>query len=129
MVDRGLKFSDLFQMVNFCLVGLVSTVFTLAIIYALMFFGSGLVLANFSGYVLGIVLNFFLNSRLTFKKEISIRLFYRFLLACLIAYVINLVGVLSIVAWMPERAYLAQLAGMLLYTTANFLLNRFWAMT
>jgi len=128
MTDRILKFSDLFQVVNFCLAGLVSTVFTLAVIYSLMFFGSGLVAANFTGYMLGIVLNFFLNSHLTFKKKVSIRLFYRFILVCLIAYVINLLGVLLVVAWLPKSAYSAQLVGMFLYTAVNFLLNRFWAM-
>jgi len=128
MTDRSLKFSDLFQVVNFCLAGLVSTVFTLAVIYGLMFFGSGLVAANFTGYMLGIVLNFFINSHLTFKKKVNIRLFYRFLLVCLIAYMINLLGVLLVVAWLPKRAYSAQLLGMFLYTAVNFLLNRFWAM-
>jgi len=128
MVVKGLKLSDLFQVTNFCFVGLVSTVFTLAVIYGLMFFGSSLVAANFTGYMLGIILNFFLNSRLTFKKKVNIRLFYRFLLVCLIAYIINLFGVLLVVAWLPARAYPAQLVGMLLYTAANFLLNRFWAM-
>lgn len=122
------KYSDLLQLVNFCIVGLVSTTITLAIIYVLMSNGSALLFANFLGYLAGIALNFILNSSITFKKNTSLSSFYKFLFSCLIAYVVNLIVILSIITIMPEKTYFSQLVGMVFYTITNFVLNKYWAM-
>jgi putative flippase GtrA len=109
-------------------VGLASTVVTLGIIYLLMVFGVPLLVANFLGYAVGVVLNFRLNANLTFGKKPDLPSFGKFLLACLVAYLANLVAVMLVVACLPERIYLSQLVGMVFYTGSNFLLNRFWVM-
>ena len=126
---NSISSSGLYQVVSFCLVGAICTVVTLVLIYLLMFWGISLVTANFTGYAVGIAVNFLLNSRVTFEKKISAGSFCRFLAAALFAYLVNLGVVLAAAERLPGDGYAAQLAGMFFYTAVNFLLNRFWVMT
>lgn len=122
------QLSDLLQLGRFSFVGLLSTALTLAIIYLLMTHGTTLLPANFLGYAAGITVNFLLNSGITFKKRVSLTSFFRFLLSCLIAYLVNLMVIVSILAFLPEKTFFSQLAGMVFYTLTNFFLNKHWAM-
>ncbi|MDI2089897.1 GtrA family protein [Commensalibacter oyaizuii] len=113
---------------KYVIVGLANTLLTMIIIFVLMHLGVGLYISNASGYVAGIILSFVLNSLFTFSTKLSVSKLVKFLVACLIAYGVNLVAIKVCLFWQPTYLYLAQLCGMGFYTITGFILNKLWVM-
>ena len=81
--------------------------------------------ANMSGYLFGMVISFFLNKYYVFKSGVmSIGKVYRFILVFLVSYLLNLIILYMAIDKMSS--YTSQLLAMIGYTTANFLLNKFF---
>jgi putative flippase GtrA len=107
---------------GFAAVGVVNSVGGLAAIFALMYFWRFSDLqANTVVYAIGIPLSFTLNKYLTFRhngKYLRSLLLYGIVLAC--SYLANL-GVIIVCSWyLRVSPYLAQIAGMIVYSTASF---------
>ncbi|WP_408869534.1 GtrA family protein [Commensalibacter communis] len=105
------------------------------VIIALTYYGIGLYVANASGYVVGIIFSFILNSIFTFSAALSFTKLLKFLIVCFISYLVNLIAVkgfflvCSNVLYLAEyKPYLAQLCGMMFYTITGFILNKLWVM-
>ncbi len=113
---------------RYILVGLVNTGLTAAVIFMLMWAGVGLYIANALGYIAGIALSFILNTFFTFSTKMSISRLSKFLVTCLFCYLLNLFAIKLFLLCMPNEKYLAQLAGMVLYTLTGFVLNKLWVM-
>ena len=114
--------------VRFLLVGAVNTLVGLSIIYLLKFLGIGDVVANASGYGIGVVVSFALNRNWTFQHVgPAIPAAARFLLVFAIAYIANLEAVLAMIHVLNANAYLAQALGVPVYTTLFYLGSRYFA--
>ena len=107
------------QFLKFLLVGALNTMIGLAAITGSMyFFGVNPIVANFGGYILGVIVSFTLNGKLTFRQDsLSGEMFARFVGIYLLAYLVNLGAVEVSLSF---NKYLAQLAGMFVYTAVGF---------
>ena len=128
-----------FQFIKFCLVGVLNTLITLAVIDV---FGDKLGLpygiANLIGFVIGFVNSFIMNKFWTFRSRNNpVREGLYFFLAFLISYSIQF-GVLALtlplfpgtlrLALSSTYAFTlkqAQIPASVLYTVSNFLLNKY----
>lgn len=108
------------------LVGIVNTFVGLGSVLALTYFGFIAEVANFFGYVIGICLSYFLNSKFTFKAKRTALKALKFTIAMGIAYCLNL-GFLSISYRIYViDVYLAQCLAGVIYTVSGFLLCRYF---
>lgn len=106
---------------KFASVGVVNTLLTLVIIFALKsLFGVSDPVANFVGYLAGLVCSFTLNQRWTFQHgAIGLAVVTRFAAAFIFSYVINIAVVLLVIR-LGLNHYLAHLAGMPFFTVAFY---------
>ena len=107
-------------------VGVINTLITAVVIYIVQeLLGRDPVPSNVLGYAAGLLNSFLLNSRWTFKSAFSWRSFIGFMLAFGVCYLLQLLVLL----WLGEETeippYPQQLIAMVVYTGANFLLNKF----
>ncbi len=115
-------------LLRFLLVGVANTFIGLGIIYAAMyFFHFSAVLANATGYAIGIVVSFALNKTWTFTSDDHIGAsFFRFLLVIAIAYSANLSAVLFVNDHFEINIYIAQALGIAPYTAITYLGSHFF---
>ena len=114
---------------RFVVVGLVNTAVGLIIIYGCKYFlDMNNVLANVLGYAVGLVVSFALNASWTFGYQgPMLSAAGRFLVAFLISYLVNLATVMALIHLAGVNSYLAQAAGMPVYTVCFYLLSRTYA--
>lgn len=107
------------QFATFLAVGAANTLAGLAVIFGcLHFFDLSPLAANAVGYAVGLAMSFVLNGRFTFRRApMSAAIFGRFLLVIGAAYAANAAAVLVL---SPANRYLAQVAGMAIYTVLSF---------
>lgn len=108
--------------VRFLIVGAVNTCSGLLIIYACKYyFEYSDVLANLIGYSLGAILSFSLNSRWTFSYEGGqVVAFFKYLLAILVGYFVNLFVVLYAIDDWGINSYIAQAMGVVPYALITY---------
>lgn len=118
------NFSEIYR---FSVVGILNTCATLAVIYALMLIQLNAYIANLIGYSVGLVISFTLNRRWTFRSRTNspLKTAGRFLIAVLFSYLANIV-VVHLLLTMNVSPYLAQVAGMPVYTVCFFVLSKFF---
>lgn len=117
------------KLTRFLSVGLLNTAVGLSIIYLCKWlFGLGDVAANMSGYGVGIVISFYLNARWTFAYQGNMHAaLVRFLAVMLVAYLANLVVVMTLIDAFGVNSYLAQACGTPAFTLTAFLGSRIYA--
>lgn len=139
MTARLYHSKTLWQLVRYGAVGVMNTLLTLIVIYVFKsLLGINLWISNASGYIAGFINSFFLNKRWVFKSD---RHFFResilFVVGFLICYGLQFLATwlltyrtpLSDAEWtiagFTFSGYaVATLAGMVVYTIANFIYNR-----
>jgi putative flippase GtrA len=113
------------QVISYGLIGIVNTSVTVLVIAVLMLRGVGPVIANAAGFAAGLIVSFVLNRTLTFrsKKGGTVRPFLSAFAVCygLNLLTLNLAGPLA-----SHHALLPQIAGVLVYNVAFFVLMRYW---
>lgn len=114
--------------IRYALVGLANTGITAVIIFILMHFGAGLYVSNAMGYVAGIMFSFVANSIFTFSVALTGSRFVRFLITCVVCWIINIIVVKIFVTVFPGQLYASQIAGMIFYTLSGFVINKLWVM-
>lgn len=114
---------------RFFSVGALNTLVGLLVIYAAKwFFQFGDFTANATGYGIGILLSFVLNSRWTFSyRGAQVPAFARFLAVTAVAYGINLLTVMMAIRLLDIDGYVAQALGILPYTVTAYLGSRYIA--
>lgn len=107
------------QFIKFVLVGALNTLIGLGVITgAMYFFDVDPIIANAAGYLIGGVVSFVLNGKLTFRqKALSRGMLARFIIVYLVAYLANLAAL-----WvaLPYNKYGAQIVGIAIYTLVGF---------
>ncbi|MGH8563178.1 MAG: GtrA family protein [Gammaproteobacteria bacterium] len=110
-------------------VGALNTFVGLGVIYACKrLLGFGDVLANVSGYAVGLTIGFMLNKHWTFGYTGNVRVaVLRFLAVLAIAYSMNLLCVLWAIRVAGIDGYVSQAIGVLPYTVIFYLGSRLYA--
>lgn len=120
--------ATLIQFIRFLGVGVANTLVGLSVIYvAKWFFGAGDVVANATGYAIGLIVSFTLNSRWTFSYQgPRLAAVLKFLGVALVAYGMNLLTVMTAIDGFQINTYVAQALGVPPYTLTSFLLSKFF---
>jgi putative flippase GtrA len=116
------------ELLKFLLVGLLNTGVGLPSIWGAMYFlRFDEVGANFFGYSIGLIFSFALNRSWPFRPGESVsRSFPRWLVAAMLAYLVNL-GIVYTASHLANiDPYLAQPLGIGAYTAVMFLAGRFY---
>jgi putative flippase GtrA len=110
-------------------VGAANTLIGLGVIYACKrLLGFGDVLANVSGYAVGLTIGFMLNRHWTFGHTGNVRVaVLRFLAVFGVAYAVNLLCVLLAIRAAGIDGYVSQAIGILPYTAISYLGSRLYA--
>lgn len=116
------------EAIRYCLVGGVNTAITAAVIFGLTVFGFGLYSSNASGYVVGILFSYFLNTYFTFSSKASLCRLTKFITCCLVCYIINIIAMKLAMLIGVENYYYIQINGMFFYTVSGYLINKLWVM-
>jgi len=112
---------------RFLSVGVANTVVGLLVIYlAKWLLHLGDVAANASGYSVGLLLSFALNSQWTFAyRGPRLPALVKFMAVILAAYGLNLATVLGAIAYFGVNSYVAQAMGIVPYTATAFLASKY----
>lgn len=115
------------QLGRFALVGLSNTLLTLAVIFILTkLFSVNYVIANGIGYTVGVINSFVLNKIFTFNsRKRSLKEVILFLIVHFTCYFIQLGTLVLLKNTFKVHGDLSQFLAMGVYTTLNFLLNKF----
>jgi putative flippase GtrA len=114
---------------RFVVVGIANTLIGLLAIYLCKWlFGFRDALANFSGYMIGLAVSFFLNRGWTFRHSGAVLpALARFLVIFAVAYLLNLATVLIAIHSFGVNSYVAQAIGIAPYTVFFYLGSRHFA--
>jgi putative flippase GtrA len=125
MIRNPLAHPIVAQGLRFALVGIANTLLGLGTVYACLFLlGWSDVVANVTGYTLGLIQSFALNRNWTFRSQVRILPgLMRFLAVFAVSYGCNLALVLTLLRLGIAPVY-AHAAGMPLYTLIFFVLSR-----
>ena len=114
------------QFFKFLAIGAINSLVGLAIIAAAMyFFDMDPMVANAVGYLVGFIVSFTLNGKLTFRQDaLSMSMFARFAVVSVVAYMANIA---ALWIWLGHDKYVAQLFGMIVYLLVSFSGSRMFA--
>lgn len=110
------------QGLRFSAVGLLNTAIGLLVIYALMYFlGVDPFIANGIGYAIALTVSFTLNRSWTFGHSGAIqRALPRYVLVIVVSYVGNFGLIYYGINYLDWNSYLAQVAGIIVYSSITF---------
>ncbi|MDM6932423.1 GtrA family protein, partial [Klebsiella michiganensis] len=127
MINHTLKKNTSREAVRYIIVGLANTAMTAVVIFGLMHAGVGIYPSNATGYVVGIIFSFVMNAKFTFSTTLSPLRFIKFVSTCAFCYILNLIAMKVFFIVIPDAIYTAQVVGMIIYTTAGFIINKYWS--
>ncbi|MDM7005922.1 GtrA family protein [Klebsiella michiganensis] len=128
MINHTLKKNTSREAVRYIIVGLANTAMTAVVIFGLMHAGVGIYPSNATGYVVGIIFSFVMNAKFTFSTTLSPLRFIKFVSTCAFCYILNLIAMKVFFIVIPDAIYTAQVVCMIIYTTAGFIINKYWSM-
>ncbi|MDM6938065.1 GtrA family protein [Klebsiella michiganensis] len=128
MINHTSKKNTSREAVRYIIVGLANTAMTAVVIFGLMHAGVGIYPSNATGYVVGIIFSFVMNAKFTFSTTLSPLRFIKFVSTCAFCYILNLIAMKVFFIVIPDAIYTAQVVGMIIYTTAGFIINKYWSM-
>ena len=114
------------KFLRYILAGLLNTLATyITTIILLKIFNLFLVISNFLGYVVGIFVSFYLNRNFVFKsKDAEIKIqFYKFIFACLVSYLINLIFLIIFSYIFQFNDNISQILSMAAYSISFYILS------
>ena len=148
-----MKKDTIYQLLKYGIVGVMNTVLTAVVIWAVLKFGFGVVaeekatsmqmaVSNFIGFAVGLINSFIFNRNWTFKSKSNWKAdFVKFALAVVVCYILQLGLILVLnkyvsvpaldfnafgVNYFITSSYICQLIGIVFYTGLNFLCNKYY---
>ncbi len=110
--------------------GALNTLAGFATIFALMGFGASPLLANIAGYLVGLVLGFFVSRKFVYVSQGHVTTeAARYLTAFLCCFALNLLVLHYTLDTLLWNAYLAQIFSAVAYTASMYLLTRWLVFT
>lgn len=116
------------QFLRFALVGVSATITTyIVLVVGVEIFHINAVIASVVGYAMGIVVNYALNYRYTFRSDqLHHVVLPRFLLVMVLGMFFNAVIMYSGISWLGTNYMLAQLYAVAIVFMLSFTVNRLW---
>jgi len=106
--------------------GVLNTLVGLSVIFILMALGVSPILANIGGYLVGLIMGFFLSKKLVFRSNGHVTSeSIRYMAAFLTSFILNLIVLQSTLSVIHLNANYAQLLSAATYTITMYLLSRF----
>jgi putative flippase GtrA len=113
-----------FQLSRYALVGILNTSIGLSLIYSAMYSGFGDLASNVIGYAAGFAVSYCLNTVWTFQSRPSRTNAAKYAFLISVAFCFNIVVFLVCRDFIGLDPYLAQLSGVVAYTTLGFVGSR-----
>ncbi len=115
------------SLLKFLVVGVLNTLLSILIIFALKYFYAfSDIIANFTGYVTGLICSFILNKKWTFNHGGQLLItFAKFALTFVVAYTVNIMCVLLLII-LGINAYFSHLIVMPIYTILFYIGSKFF---
>lgn len=121
------NYESLIQFIKFSIVGLSNTVISLIVYYAMLWLGTGYLIANTIAWVLSVFNAFYWNSKYVFKNGSS---YIKALIRTYMSYGVSFLLGSSILAFLIEvlgvRDKLAPILVLLITIPLNFCMNKYW---
>ena len=113
------------QFIVYNLIGIVNTLVGFSLVFFFLFVGMSPMVSNFIGYLLGVILSFFLNKRFTFiKYKIDNFVIIAFFSILFFAYLVNAVIFYVGINSFNLSPYVAQIISGVVYTLLSFTLMK-----
>ncbi len=115
------------EFIKFLFTGVINTVITLVVIFLMYYiFNIHYIISNVIGYVLGFINSFFMNKFWTFRSKGKIlRELIMFFKIFFICYLVQLGFLYYFSEKLHIKKDLSQIFSMIIYTIANFILNKY----
>jgi putative flippase GtrA len=126
MNSRWLRAIFHLQFLTYIAVGVLTTLVDVGAMSMLMRVGANVQLATTSGFVLGLLVNFLLHTRITFATQVGWLSTFRFWGIVAVNYGLTLVFVMA-AQWLGFSAIEGKLASLPVVAVNGFLLGKFWA--
>ncbi len=112
--------------IRFIFVGILNTIIGYSVIMVLFhLIGLTYGISYFLSYVIGVIISFFLNRQFVFSsKNHKLREFFRFMVAFFVSYSISYLFLYLFVEYKILHENIAFFAGMVVYSTLFYLLNK-----
>jgi putative flippase GtrA len=116
------------QLIKYSIIGIFNTLIGLGVIYiAYNTLKLNYIISNVIGYLFGLINSFIWNRKWTFHSSKSkLNSVMPFLTVFIISYIGNIVCVIISIDYLKIDPNIAQLFGVIGYSTLNFLLNKFY---
>lgn len=117
-----------YSFIKYLIVGVFNTLVGFGVIFILMHIGLLPEMANFIGYLCGIIVSFVLNKYFTFKSKNYLKKeFIKFVASMGIAYLINLLVLIVLYRYFGVNEYISQIIAGIFYTISGYILSKFYA--
>ncbi len=117
------------QLVKYGVVGVVNTAITILVIAVLTYLNFNPYFSNAIGFFVGLLNSFVLNSKYTFKERITRSNGFKFFLAFLISYSLNIAVLHILISVEFSSVLVAQVIAMTSYNMAFFIVMKVWVFT
>lgn len=109
----------------YILVGIVSALIDIGLMQLLINFGFHHLIAASCGFFAGLVVNFILHSRITFKEDYSHRMLVRYITLVMANYVLVLIVIQIFNSWL-SMPVLGKILSLPLVALNGFFLSKYW---
>lgn len=113
------------QLTIYIVVGIISAAMDIGIMKLFLFFGLHYFLAATLGFIAGLLVNFSLHSKITFKKKYSHIMFARYMTVVFLNYMITLAVIHAFHNWL-SMPVLGKIASLPVITINGFFLSKYW---
>lgn len=116
------------QLLKFTVVGVSNTLITALVIWVLLkVLNYSDYTANVIGYFVGLLNSFIWNRKWTFNSSNQLsKTVLKFMITFVISYLLQLANLFLLINYTTFDPYISQLLSMVVYTTVNFILNKYY---
>lgn len=115
------------SLARYIFVGIINTIIGYLVIFSFMFGGINPEFSNFLGYIIVIIVSYFLNKSYTFKSQNShSKELPKFLFSMSFAYVLNLLTLMVCYRFFEINVYVSQILAGGVYTMSGYILSKIW---
>lgn len=113
---------------RYLVIGIFNTIIGYGIIFIMMAIGILPEIANIIGYIIGIIISYFLNKIYTFKTKVKCKKeFFRFALCMACSYIINLIVLIIMHRYFGIDKYIATIVAGIFYTISGYIFSKYFA--
>ena len=119
---------SIIQIFKFIVVGISNTLLTALVIWLLFkIFGFSVYFSNIIGYIAGLINSYLWNLKWTFSSNINSKnTLLKFIIVFIISYILQLCNLYILLQFTNIDPYICQLLSIGVYTSINFILNKFY---